>query len=189
LALQPDYNDAMPGTWQLPKEARLTAFAIGAQLAVRAGLSAGLSVGIATALHMAHPLYAVIAAIIVTDLSPSRSRHLGLHRIVATVIGSICGGLCISLLPSASWAVGLGVAVAMLSAEVLQGPDGVRIAAFVFTIIVVDHSDQVWPFVMDRFIETILGIAVAWSVSHVPKLMRLDDAKPDEAKPQDSPGG
>jgi uncharacterized membrane protein YgaE (UPF0421/DUF939 family) len=161
---------------------------MGAQLAMRAGLAAGLSLGLAKALHMAHPLYAVIAAIIVTDLSPSRSRHLGLHRIVATVIGSICGGLCISLLPSAAWAVGLGVAVAMLCAEVLQGTDGVRIAAFVFTIIVVDQRDHVWPFVVDRFIETILGIAVAWSVSHIPKLMRLDDAKPGDAKQPDSTG-
>lgn len=179
----------MPGIWQLPNEAKLTAFTTGAQLAIRAGLSAGLSLSFATVLHMKHPLYAVIAAVIVTDLSPSRSRHLGLHRIAATVIGSVCGGLCISLLPSTSWAVGFGVAAAMLASQVLQGPDGVKIAAFVFTIIVVDHSDQVWPFVMDRFIETILGIAVAWSVSHVPKLIRLDNSGPDAAKQQDSAGG
>jgi hypothetical protein len=69
---------AMPGIWQLPNEAKLTVFTIGAQLAIRAGLSAGLSLALATALYMKHPLYAMIAAIIVTDLSPSRSRHLGL---------------------------------------------------------------------------------------------------------------
>jgi uncharacterized membrane protein YgaE (UPF0421/DUF939 family) len=173
---------AMPGIWQLPNEAKQTSLTVGAQLALRAGLSAGLSLGLATVLHMTHPLYAMLAAIIVTDLSPSRSRHLGLHRIAATVIGSVCGGLCISLLPSSPWVVGLGVAVAMLASHVLQGPDGVRIAAFVFAIIVVDHSDHVWPFVIDRFIETILGIAVAWSVSHVPKLIRLDDSRPDATK-------
>jgi hypothetical protein len=76
----------------------------------------------------------------------------------------------------------------MLTSHLLQGPDGARIAAFVFTIIVVDHSDHVWPFVMDRFIETILGIAVAWSVSHVPTLIRLN-SKPSAAEQQDSKGG
>jgi len=133
---------------------------------------------------MKHPLYAMIAAIIVTDLSPPRSRHLGLHRIAATVVGSICGGVCSSLLPPAPWVVGLGVAVAMLTSHVLQGPDGVKIAAFVFTIIVVDHSDNAWSFVLDRFIETILGIAVAWAVSHIPKLMAHDVSKPDDTMQQ-----
>jgi hypothetical protein len=45
----------------------------------------------------------------------------------------------------------------MLTSRILQGPDRVRIAAFVFAIIVVHQSEHVWPFVMDPFVETILG--------------------------------
>lgn len=172
----------MPTVWQLSCESKLRGFVTGAQLALRAGLSAGLSLGVANTLQMKHPLFAMIAAIIVTDLSTQRSRQLGLHRIGATVIGSICGGLCSWLLPPAPWAIGFGVAVAMLISHVLQGPDGVRIAAFVFTIIVINHNDNAWSFVLDRFIETILGIGIAWVVSHIPKLMAVDDLKPQTSK-------
>lgn len=165
----------------------LKTFMPGLQLALRAGVSAGLSLAIASGLRMEHPLYAVIAAIIVTDLDPSRSRHLGLHRVVATVLGALFGGVCSLLVAPNPWALGIGIAVAMLVSHVLQGTDGVRIAAFVFAIVVIEHSDEPWHFALHRFLETILGIAVAWSISHVPKLINLSETAPEEPAPQQQP--
>jgi uncharacterized membrane protein YgaE (UPF0421/DUF939 family) len=154
---------------------KLSTFMPGLQLALRTGLSAGLSLAIAYALKMEHPVYAMIAAIIVTDLAPSRSRHLGWHRALATVLGAVCGGVFSLLVSPNPWTVGIGIIVAMLISHVLQGPDGVRVAAFVFAIIVIEHSDDPWHFALHRFLETMLGIAVAWSISHVPKLINVPD--------------
>jgi uncharacterized membrane protein YgaE (UPF0421/DUF939 family) len=157
----------------------------GLQLALRAGLAAGLSFAIASALRLEHPIYAMIAAIIVTDLTPSRSRQLGLHRIAATVIGAVCGGLCSSILPPNPWTLGVGIAAAMLVSHLLQGTDGVRVAAFVFGIVMIEHGSDPWHYALQRLIETLLGIAVAWSISHVPKLIKIEDAEGGEGKQED----
>jgi uncharacterized membrane protein YgaE (UPF0421/DUF939 family) len=155
----------------------------GAQLALRSALAAGLSVAIAQLFHLEYPIYAFLAAVIVTDLTPSQSRKLGLHRILATLIGAVCGATLSPLLPPGPWAIAFAILVAMLICQVLGAGDGAKVAGYICGIVVLDHSAEPWHYAFLRSIETTLGVAVAWSVSHVPKLIRFDERvqNPDPA--------
>jgi uncharacterized membrane protein YgaE (UPF0421/DUF939 family) len=151
------------------------------QLALRAGLAAGVAFEIAKVSELDVPVYAAVAALIVTDLKPSQSTNLGLHRIVATILGAGCAGVLSAFLPTQPWAVGIGIAVAMLLSDLVQGKEGVRVAGFTCAIIIATVGNEPWHFAFDRLMETLIGVVVAWAVSHVPKLIRLD--QPEKLKP------
>lgn len=150
----------------------------GLQLALRAGIAAAISLAIAEILGLQFPLFVMIAAVIVTDLQPSQSRLLGLRRIAGTVVGAGCGALFASLASPNPWTIGAGIAAAMLAAQVMQKVEGARIAGFVCGTVMLYQGDDVWVHAMHRFVETTVGIAVAWLVSHMPKLIRPRD-RPD----------
>jgi uncharacterized membrane protein YgaE (UPF0421/DUF939 family) len=144
------------------------------QLSIRAGIAAGLAAWIATRLALEHPLYAFIAAVIATDLSAAQSRKLGLRRIFATAIGGICGAALSQLLGPGSGAVGLAVFVAMVIGSLLGAGEGTRVAGFICGIVVLEHSVEPWLYGTQRFIETVLGVVIAWGVSYLPKLINRD---------------
>jgi uncharacterized membrane protein YgaE (UPF0421/DUF939 family) len=146
------------------------------QLSIRAGIAAGLAAWIATRLALEHPLYAFIAAVIATDLSAAQSRKLGLRRIFATAIGGICGAALSQLLGPGSGAVGLAVFLAMVVASVLGAGEGTRVAGFICGIVVLEHSADPWLYGTQRFIETVLGVIIAWGVSYLPRLVNTDQA-------------
>jgi uncharacterized membrane protein YgaE (UPF0421/DUF939 family) len=149
----------------------------GLQLAVRAAVAAGVAVAVAQFFKFEYPIYAFLAAVIATDLTPSQSRQLGLRRIVATMVGATCGALLSPILPPGPWGIGLSVLIAMLTSELLQARDGAKVAGFICGIIVLDHSPEPWLSAYGRFIETALGVAAAWAISYVPKLIRMDETK------------
>jgi uncharacterized membrane protein YgaE (UPF0421/DUF939 family) len=153
----------------------------GIQLALRAGIASAVAFAIAGALKLNFPIFAAVAAIIVTDLAPAQSRALGLHRIVATILGAGCGGMLSVFLPQQSWALGTGIAFAMLITSLVQGKEGVKVAGFTCGIIIVNMGANPWHFALDRLMETLVGIVVAWAVSHIPKLLRLPE--PEEPEP------
>jgi len=146
----------------------------GVQLAVRAGVAASVSLAIAKSLGLETPIFAFIAAVLVTDLDPSQSRQLGLRRIGATVVGALCGVMFSQLLHPGAVTIGLSVVVAMLICQLLRMPDAAKVAAFTCGIILLVPGDGPWQHAFFRFVETVLGVAVAWSISYVPKLIRLD---------------
>lgn len=146
------------------------------QLSVRAGVAAGLAAWIATLVALEHPLYAFISAVIATDLSAAQSRKLGLRRIFATTIGAICGAVLSQLLGPGSGAVGLAVFVAMVVASMLGAGEGTRVAGFICGIVVLEHSAEPWLYGTQRFIETVLGVVIAWGISFLPKLVSTDQA-------------
>ena len=152
----------------------------GLQLALRAGIAAAISLAIAHLLSLQFPLFVMIAAVIVTDLEPSQSRRSGLHRIAGTIVGTGCGGLLSSFIPSNPWTIGSGIALAMFISYFLQGKDGARIAGFVCGVVMLYQGDDVWNYATHRFIETTVGIVVAWAVSHIPKLITSRPG-PDDA--------
>ena len=151
-------------------------------LASRAGVAGGLATWIAVVLSLQHPIYAVIAAVIVTDLSPAQSRRLGLRRILATVIGAVCGAVLSQLLGSDPVAVGIAVVAAMLLGTLLGAEDGARVAGYICGLVVLDHATDPWLYATQRFVETALGVIVAWGISYVPKLIRPD--KTDRKAPR-----
>lgn len=145
------------------------------QLAVRSGLAASVSLGLGRLIGLEYPVYALLASVIVTEHSPSQTRTLGLRRLVATVIGALCGAVLSTVLSPVPWAVGLSVLVAMLLSLVLHAPEVAKVAGYTCGIVVLSHGPERWSYATSRMLETALGITVAWLVSHLPKLIRIDD--------------
>jgi uncharacterized membrane protein YgaE (UPF0421/DUF939 family) len=146
----------------------------GFQLALRAAVGAALSIAIAQALKLEYTIYAFLAAVIVTDLLPSQSRQLGLRRLLATVLGAASGAALSPMLGGGPWAVGLGVMAAMLLSQFAWARDAAKVAGYICGIVVLDHSAEPWHYALYRLIETALGVAVAWAISYVPKLIRME---------------
>lgn len=161
-------------------------FIVAVQLALRASVAAAVSLAIAKFLGLQPLIFAFIAAVIVTDLDPAQSRQLGLRRIVATVIGALCGAIFSQLIPANPWTIGLATLVTMLICELLRVPDGAKVAAFTCGIIMLIPGEAPWVNALDRFAETIIGVVVAWSVSYVPKLIRVEE--PQGSARLDQPG-
>lgn len=146
----------------------------GVQLAVRAALAAGVSIGLARLLQLEYPIYALVAAVIVTDFSPLETRRLGLLRLIATVIGAVIGGALRSVLEPSAWAIGLGILLAM---AVCQGrlKGSAKVAGYISGIVMLDHGENVAVYAVYRFVETAIGIGVAWAISFVPRLIRIEE--------------
>ena len=140
-------------------------------------MAAGCAVAVAQFLKFEHPIYAFLAAVIVTDLNPSTSWKLGLQRLVATVVGAVCGATLSPLLPTGPIAIAVSILIAMLLCQVPQAREGAKVAGFICGIIVLDDSLEPWRTGFLRFAETVLGIAVAWFISYLPKLIRIDQSK------------
>ncbi len=143
----------------------------GIQLALRASGAAAIAMLVAELLRFPNPIFAFISAVIVTDLSPRVSRGLGLRRIVSTVVGACTGALLAPLLDGGAIAVGLSILIAMLICQFAGASDGARVAGFTSGIIVMGQAPNAWPYAVDRFLETILGVLVALTISYVPKLL------------------
>lgn len=121
-------------------------------------------------LELHYPIYAFIAAVIVTDLNPAVSQKLALRRIGATLVGAVCGA-SLSFLTPGVWVVGLGILLAMLLAQLLKAGEGTRVAGYISGIVLLDHSAAPWDYALHRFLETALGVLIAWAISYVPKLI------------------
>jgi uncharacterized membrane protein YgaE (UPF0421/DUF939 family) len=149
--------------------------ASGIQLALRAAVAAGLSVALAWLCRFEYPIYALIAAVIVTDLSSSQTRKLGTQRLVATVVGATCGATLRQVFQPSVWVIGIGILLAMLICQFSRARDGAKVAGYICGIIVVAHGTHPWAYAFLRFAETVLGIGVAWLISFVPKLIRVQE--------------
>lgn len=147
----------------------------GLQLAIRVALAALPAFALAEALRLPHPIYAFIAAVIVTDLSPRQSRRLGATRIASTVVGAATGAALSQWLPAGLLALGIGVLASMLACQLLKVSEGAKVAGYICGLILIDHSGEPWSYALWRFAETVLGIAVAWSVSAIPHLIAPAD--------------
>jgi uncharacterized membrane protein YgaE (UPF0421/DUF939 family) len=146
----------------------------GVQLALRASVAAAIAVFIAGLLKFDNPIYAFIAAVIVTDLSPQISRQLGLRRIISTIIGAIIGAALSQTLPAGPLSVGVSTLSAMLICQILRVSEGAKVAGYICGLIVLYASADPWSYAFFRCIETMIGVVVAWGISYVPKLIRLE---------------
>ena len=147
------------------------------QLATRAAAGALTSVLLAQWFGLEFPLYAMIAAVIVTDLSPVRTRQLALPRLAGTVLGACVGALAVRWLGTGALAIAVGVLIAMFVAQASGWAEAAKLAGYVCGLVVLEHSAEPWTYALYRFIETVLGIAVAVGISLVPKLVVLERAK------------
>jgi uncharacterized membrane protein YgaE (UPF0421/DUF939 family) len=141
------------------------------QLPLRAGLAAALSQAIAVFLGLPYPAFAMVAAILVTDLAPEQSRQLGLRRIGGTLIGAALGAMLGAILEPHPWSIALSIVAAMSMSNLLRADEGARLAGFTSAVVLLSPGGgNPWNFALHRFLETVLGILVAWGVSHIPRL-------------------
>jgi len=158
----------------------------GLQLALRASVGAGVSIGLAQLFRLEYPIYALVAAVLVTDFSPAQTSKLGVQRIGATVVGAVCGAIIRLGLAPDPWTIGLSILVAMSICHVARLAGGAKVAGYIAGIVVLSHGDQPWVYAFYRLIETALGIGVAWIISFVPRLIRMEDpgmADPEKKSP------
>ncbi|QJP15720.1 FUSC family protein [Starkeya sp. ORNL1] len=147
---------------------------VGVLLALRVALAAAIAFALADFLQLNHPIYAFIAAVIVTDRSPQLSRKLGLTRIASTIVGAATGAALSQAMGPGVLSLGFSVLVAMIACQALRMSDGAKVAGYICGLILIEHRGEPWTYALDRFIETLLGVIVAWGVSAVPHLIRID---------------
>jgi len=157
---------------------------IALQVSIRAATAAGLAVAMAKVLRLEFPIYAMIAAILVTDLSAARTRELGGRRMVGTILGAVFGAV-ISPLAAVhdlgTIVMGAGIFAALLTSHLLGTKDSAKVAGYVCGVVLLTHSDHPWSYALYRGLETGLGIAAAFAVSLVPKLLRMEEERSDSA--------
>lgn len=141
---------------------------------MRAALGAGVSIALAQLLQLEYPIYALVAAVIVTDFSPAETRRLGLLRLLATVVGAVVGGLLRYLLEPSAWTIGVAILAAMV---MCQGrlKSSAKVAGYISGIVMLEYGDHPGTYAVYRFLETALGIGVAWLISFVPRLIRFEE--------------
>ncbi|WP_164738558.1 FUSC family protein [Aquabacter cavernae] len=141
-------------------------------------MAALITLPLAKALNFDHPVYAFIASIIVTDLSPRISRRLGLVRVAATMVGTAVGAALGTMFPAHLATLGLGIFLSMVCCQLARIGEGAKVAGYISGLILVGHMGGSWDYAINRFLETLLGVGVAWSVSLVPRLIRFDRLDP-----------
>ena len=125
--------------------------------------------------NLQHPIYALVAAIIVTDFSPAETTRLGIQRLAATGIGAICGVALSSAFGQLQWIVGFGILIAMILCHACNISAGAKVAGYLCALIILSEGEDPLRHALYRVIETVVGIAVAWMLSLVPRLIRLDE--------------
>ena len=157
-------------------------FRIGMQLAFRAAVGAAASLAIARALNLDTPIFALIAAVIVTDRDPAETRRLAIRRVISTAIGAICGVALAQILGQSSWEAGIAIFVAMILSIAITQLGDPKIAAYLCALIIINFSNNPLHYAFFRFVETVLGIVVAWAISLIPKLVHLEEPEEEDAK-------
>lgn len=147
------------------------------QLSFRAAAAAALSLALAGLLQLDFPIYAMIAAVIVTDLSPAATRKLGLRRLAGTILGTVLGAALSALLPAGALTIGIGIFLAMFLSHVLRLSEAAKVSGYVCAIVLLEHAGDPLVYALYRFVETVLGIGVAFLISWVPKLIRTGEPR------------
>ena len=150
------------------------------QLSIRAAVSAGASVGIAHLLELPAPMYAMIGAIVVSDLRIGQVRLMGLRRTGGTIVGAVIGAATTAWMAPGPLSITFAVMLSMFACHLLGLGGGAVIGGIVSGLLVLEFSSDPWNFALWRTAETILGIAVASVVVHVPMLLPTRPPKPPE---------
>jgi uncharacterized membrane protein YgaE (UPF0421/DUF939 family) len=155
---------------------------IGGQLAVRAALGAGISLAIARGLNLETPIFALIAAVIVTDRDPAETRKLAIRRVISTAIGAGCGVALAQILGQSSWEAIIAIFIAMMLSTAITQIGDPKLAAYLCALIIINYKDNPLHYAFFRFLETVLGILVAWAISLIPKLVAIAEEDEDDSK-------
>ncbi|AVX21123.1 Aromatic acid exporter family member 1 [Carboxydocella sporoproducens DSM 16521] len=132
---------------------------------IKTAIAAALTMVIARIFHLDYPFYAVIAVIVVMQSTLGSSLDAGINRLLGTVVGAITGALAAISLGSTPWALGLGLLVTIYLCNLLGLVESISIAGIVLTAVVLEQATHPWVFAWGRFLDTMMGIFVAWLVN------------------------
>lgn len=135
------------------------------QLAFKAGIAASLAMISAQLLQWEYPLYAVIGAIIVMGSTAGSTWSAGIQRLLGTAIGAVAGAIFSSLLGSNAGTLGITVILTILLSSSWGFNEAARLAGYVSSIVILEHSQHPFYYAFGRFRETLLGIGIAWLVN------------------------
>lgn len=133
--------------------------------AIKMGLAATLSVVIAEWLHLQYPIYALIAPIIIMGTTRGTTWDAGINRFKGTIIGTVSGATFDSILGSNPFSLLTGSTLVIFICRYLGLGEAYRLAGYVTAIVLLEHSKQPWLYAWGRFLETTLGIAIAFLVN------------------------
>ncbi|QLE55275.1 aromatic acid exporter family protein [Nostoc sp. TCL26-01] len=137
------------------------------KMAFKMGVAAALALVIAQKLQWEYPFYAVIAAIIVMSSTHGSTFKQGVQRLIGTVTGAIAGVIFVSVLGSNFWSLGICVFITLWLAYYWQFNEAAKLAGYVSAIVILSHSSSPLIYAWHRFLETLLGIAVALLVNNL----------------------
>jgi len=123
---------------------------------------------IVTLLGMQQGYWAVISVVLVMQTNLGGSFQAGVNRIIGTAVGALLGAACLKLLGAGVVALGLGVGLTILvCAYFIHMHESFRMAGLTATIVILlgNQSPSYLDFVISRFLEIGLGVAIALTFS------------------------
>lgn len=136
--------------------------------AVKTALAAMTAYLLTLILDLPQGYWAVISVVLVMQTNLGGSLQAGVNRIIGTAVGAVLGALCLTVLGSGAVALGLGVGLTIVvCAYFVHMHESFRMAGMTATIIIMlgNQSDSYMHFVLFRFLEIGLGVAVALAFS------------------------
>ncbi|MEU4402237.1 FUSC family protein [Micromonospora orduensis] len=137
-------------------------------LAVQAGLAAALSWLVAhELLHVSQPVFAPISAVSTLAASVGQRLRRTVELIIGVTVGVLIGDLLLLVIGTGWWQLALIVVLAVLVALFLVGSAAVMIQAGATAVLIATLSPSVRDLEIPRFVDALIGGAVALLVTAV----------------------
>ncbi len=130
--------------------------------------------------------YSAIAAIICMQQNVHQTYHKGLGRIIGTIFGGMMGLIYLLVFPAGSIpeilrlviSASLVTFIIWIMASVNK-KDAVSIAGIVFLSVSINHAADLFPlnFALNRVIDTLIGVLVAFFVNYLDFKIRKEEEK------------
>ena len=147
---------------------RLRRVRAGGGLAAQAGLAAALSwLAAHEVLHVSQPVFAPISAVSTLAASVGQRLRRTVELIIGVTIGVLTGDLLLSLIGTGWWQLALIVVLAIVVALFLGGSAAVVIQAGATAVLIATLSPSVRDLEGPRFVDALVGGAVALLVTAV----------------------
>jgi uncharacterized membrane protein YgaE (UPF0421/DUF939 family) len=136
---------------------------------IKTGISVGITIFLGRLLKIDSLFYAGIAAVICSQVDNIESIKTGRGRIYGTFIGASVGLLCYKYLPANPLILALGTCFIVYITKKYLKMSQSNIACIVFLGIMVNLQAGKTPdsYVVNRMIDTSLGVLVSIAVSHI----------------------
>ncbi|MBM0230953.1 aromatic acid exporter family protein [Micromonospora sp. STR1_7] len=137
-------------------------------LAVQAGLAAALSWMVAyELLHISQPVFAPISAVSTLAASVGQRLRRTIELIIGVTVGVLIGDLLLVVIGTGWWQLGLIVVLAIMVALFLVGSAAVVLQAGATAVLIATLSPSVRDLEVPRFVDALIGGAVALLVTAV----------------------